>query len=98
MLVCDRCAHTLVSFFCLIRPAFLGATERTPGLVVFAGLDERILLVQCDFGPQIAVGTVDCGGCFRYLVLSGTYFLPGPVGPAFFNDPCTMVVSRWGFI
>jgi hypothetical protein len=29
------------------------------------------------------------GSC---ISLSGTYFLPGPVGVAFFNDPCTMVV------
>lgn len=31
-------------------------------------------------------------------LVSGTYFLPGPVGPAFFNDPCTMVVLGWRLI
>lgn len=36
--------RTLVSFFCLIRPAFLGATERTPGLVVLAGLVKGVLV------------------------------------------------------
>jgi hypothetical protein len=36
--------RTLVNFFCLIRPAFLGATERTPGLVVFEGLVKDMLV------------------------------------------------------
>src|SRR5688572_30335684 len=34
----------------------------------------------------------DSCGLWVRVCLSGTYFLPGPVGVAFFNDPCTMVV------
>lgn len=40
---------------------------------------------------------VVCSGC-GFASVSGTYFLPGPVGPAFFNDPCTMVVLGWRLV
>lgn len=39
-----------------------------------------------------AACTLDCRRLWVRVCLSGTYFLPGPVGVAFFNDPCTMVV------
>ena len=84
--------RTLVSFFCLIRPAFLGATERTPGLVVLAGL-ERVYVSL--IAPWWVDGTVGCGFVGLCLSVSGTYFLPGAVGPAFFNDPCTIFVLGW---
>jgi hypothetical protein len=78
----------LGQFLLLDQAGFLGRDGADARSCCLRGPGEGYVSLTNELLPGARMGLLIVGSCCS----SGTYFLPGPVGVAFFNDPCTMVV------